>query len=154
MITLTGYWMGRDSKYRAECTEEIQTNADETVRRVNLLLTLAEKDGIVRSMVSSGWRPPAVNDGTANAAKRSSHLLALAVDVQDLNRELAQWCVNNKSLLVDCQLWMEDPRWTPTWVHLQTVPPNSGKLVYIPSSKPALASALIGQSNVPDRVVV
>ena len=42
---------------------------------------------------------------------------------------------------------MEDPQWTPTWVHLQIVPPGSRRRVYIPSSKPALAAKLPEQNQ-------
>ena len=33
---------------------------------------------------------------------------------------------------------MEDPRWTPTWLHVQTIPPKSGRVVFIPNSSPPL----------------
>ena len=44
--------------------------------------------------------------------------------------------------LQEIGLWMEDPQWTPTWVHLQIVPPGSRRRVYIPSSRPPLAARL------------
>lgn len=154
MIDIVAYWMGRDSKYRGEWTEEIQANGAETVEQVNKLLAFAEANGIVRDGVASGWRPAAVNDATSNSAALSKHLFALACDVRDENRALAQWCVSNKAKLVLCELWMEDPRWTPAWVHLQVVPPGSGKRIYIPSTKPPLAPALEGQSELSFRVKI
>lgn len=154
MITLHSYWQDRESKYRIECTEVIQRNAMETVSRVNHLLAIAEVAGIARSYVSSGWRPNSVNDATANAAKGSNHLTAKACDLADADRALAQWCVSNPDKLAQCELWMEDPRWTPTWVHLQTVPPKSGKRIYVPSSKPPLAAPLEGQKVIPTVVIV
>ncbi len=170
MITLIQYWMGRDSKYRGEWTEEIQANGAETVERVNKLLALAEADGIVRDVVASGWRPAAVNEATSNSAAFSKHLFAMAGDVGDnahesaCDRALAQWCIINKQKLVLCELWMEDPRWCAKWnekiqrwdywCHFQTVPPGSGKRIYIPSMKPPAAPALIGQDDLPFRVRV
>ena len=130
--------MGRDLKY--PCSDEIKTNALETIKRTNELKLIY---GIKEDIVASGWRPSAVNDATCNAAKGSTHLTGQALDTKDPNRRFAKWCLQNLHELEEIGLWMEDPRWTPTWVHLQTVPPRSGKRVYVPSTKPALAPPLI-----------
>lgn len=153
MITEHSYWMDRDSRYRLEWTDTIKWAGRATVVAVNKLLAMAEVDGIVRDTVSSGWRPQSVNDATANAAKTSKHLTAEACDILDPDRKLAQWCVNNPNKLAECGVWMEDPRWTPTWAHLQCVPPKSGKRIYIPSSAPPKAPALEGQKPLPERIV-
>lgn len=147
MITLSDYWMGRDIKYASECTDEIKANAQRTVDKVNELITIAESlDGIVIDTVASGWRPKSVNDKTQNAGKSSKHISALAVDLKDTaNRALAKWCIMNQPELVRIGLWMEDPRWTPTWVHFQIVPPASWNRIYIPSTKPPLTNPLPGQ---------
>lgn len=136
MITLESYFKGRDATHAEELTYDILTNAQETVERANQLLSRAGRSSL--DEVRSGWRPQGVNDSTANAAKDSRHLTAEAVDLGDSDRSLATWCVDNLDVLEELGLWMEDPRWTPSWVHLQIVPPKSGKLVYIPSSKPPL----------------
>lgn len=149
MITDHGYWMDRDSKYRSEWTDEIQKNGRATVVAINKVLAMAEIDGIARGIVSSGWRPQSINDSTANAAKTSKHLTAEGGDILDPDRALAQWCVNNPDKLAECGVWVEDPRWTPTWVHFQTAPPKSGKRIYIPSSQPPKAPALEGQKPIP-----
>lgn len=154
MITDHAYWMDRDSRYRLVWTEEIQRNGRKTIDTVNQLLSLAELDGIVADDVASGWRPKSVNDATSNAAKGSRHLTAEACDLRDTDRVLAQWCLNHLDALGRLGLWMEDPRWTPTWVHLQTLPPKSGKRVYIPSTKQPLCAALVGQKPLPMTVRV
>ena len=155
MITLTDYWMdGRDSKYRLECTGHIRDAAAETVDRVNMLLKLAEQDGIIRDKVSSGWRPPSVNAATPNSAKASKHMTGEACDIADPDRALAQWCVDHPELLATCELWCEDFRWTPTWCHFQVVPPKSGKRIFIPSTAPPLAPALERQKPIPGRIVL
>lgn len=154
MITVAQYFMGRDASHSTELTPEIRRNAALTVQVVNELLSRAAAEGVqpginpqTNSNVSSGWRPPGINEKTANAAKGSTHLQALACDVRDTRgRELARWCLANLDVLAELGLWMEDPRWTPTWVHLQAVPPGSGKRVYRPSSKPPLTPPLPGQS--------
>lgn len=141
--------MGRDTKYPGDLTPEIRHNAEELVGKVNNLLAMAEAAGAaVRWEVRSGWRPAAVNDRTSNAAKASKHLAGRAVDIADPGRALAAWCVLHPDALEQCGLWMEDPRWTPTWTHLQSVPPGSGLRVYRPSSAPALVGALPGQREI------
>lgn len=135
MIDLRAYWKGRDVTNPTEVTNEISANAEITVGRVNELLARAGRSDV--DQVNSGWRPKGINDHTANAAKNSKHLTAQAIDLPDSDRSLAEWCVDNLDVLEELELWMEDPRWTPTWVHLQTVPPKSGRRIYIPSAAPA-----------------
>jgi hypothetical protein len=167
MITLGQFWMGRDVTHGRDISPEIVQNAQFTVDKVNLLLDAFEKDtGIVINQVTSGWRPPSINGATANAAKSSKHLVALAVDVRDTpGRDLARWCLAHTGpycyahglpdVLEQLGIWIEDPQWTwnqaaggTPWVHLQSVPPGSGKHVYVPSSAPALASKLPEQGGV------
>src|SRR4030042_1235773 len=130
MIPMVAYWNDRESRYRAECTEVIQQNARKTVEAINRLLTVFEGEMLIsRDVCTSGWRPKSVNDATANAAKTSKHLTAEAGDIADPDRALAQWCVKNTDVLAECGLWIEDPRWTPTWVHFQRIPPKTGRRI-------------------------
>ena len=153
MMDFNAYWMGRDLKYAAELKPIYVSNARKLVARINMLLGMfCEDTGIIIDTWASGWRPPEVNDATSNAAASSTHRTGEGGDIRDKNRAFAAWCILHKEALSECGLYMEDPRWTPTWVHLQTHPPASGKLVYIPSTKPALASALPGQT--PNRAIV
>src|SRR3990167_10307886 len=133
MITIEAYFMGRDITHAEELTDEINRNAQVTVARCNELLTRAGRSDIHE--VASGFRPKGINSTTSNAAANSRNLTAQAIDLRDTDRLLAQWCVDNLDVLKEIGLWMEDPRWTPSWVHLQVVPPGSGKIVYIPSTK-------------------
>ena len=133
--------MGRDKLYPEEVTDEVRRNAEITVERVNELLARAGRSDI--NSVASGFRTKAVNDATSNSAKASRHLTAEAVDLPDADRQLAEWCVDNLDVLRKIGLWLEDPRWTWSehgnhWIHLQCVPPKSGKLVYVPNSNPPL----------------
>lgn len=149
MITVSLYMMGRDLKYA--CSAEVRRNAADTVDKTNQLKMLAAQDGIVftddATEVASGWRPESINECTSNAGKLSSHIDACGLDTRDPLRLFARWCLRNLDKLEKIGLWMEDPRWTPTWVHLQTRPPQSGKRVYIPSTKPALAKSLPEQKG-------
>lgn len=150
MITVEQYFMGRDLEYSSECSEAIRNNAAETVRLTNQLKSLAMiRDGFTfpDNEVASGWRPAAVNDATSHAAAHSRHLTAQALDTHDPERLFARWCLRNLNELETIGLWMEDPRWTPTWVHLQTQPPGSGHRIFIPSSAAPMAPALPEQKS-------
>lgn len=151
MILLDQYWMGRDEEYPDDLTDEVRDNAGLLLERVNRLLESAAAkdvnpaiDATTGTFVASGWRPRTVNDSTRNSGKNSRHIVGLAIDLRDTvpERPLARWCLRNLDLLEEIGLWMEDPQWTPTWVHLQAVPPGSGRRVYVPSTAPALAAAL------------
>lgn len=120
--------MGRDVLYPRDLTEAIRAEASVTVARANALL---EAFGHPRG-VNSGWRPPAVNAGVPGAAKRSNHMLGRAVDLGDDDGALDAWCLANLGVLEELHLWMEDPSATPRWCHVQTVPPGSGRRVFLP----------------------
>lgn len=137
-ITIEDYFNGRDKAYAKDLTDEIKEFATDTVSRVNLLLFHAVKDGIVlisgnkRSLVNSGWRPPAVNASTPGAAARSRHMTGQACDINDPTGALGAWCVENLSELAAIGLWLEHPSATRGWCHLQTVPPRSGNRAFHP----------------------
>jgi len=118
--------MGRDKTH--ELTPELEDNAKETVRRVNLLL---DKSGFDRG-VRSGWRPADINANTPHAAPNSKHITCEACDIDDTYGSLGNWCLNNLPVLELLGLWMESTDATPTWVHVQTKPPHSGKRVFQP----------------------
>lgn len=149
MIILADYWMGRDQTHAADLTEAITDAAAELLGRVNLLLSWAMRDNVRPTGIASGWRPAGINAATANAAAKSKHLTGHAIDLRDNGtRDLAIWCLKNEDALAEIGLWMERPQWTPTWVHLQTIPPASHRRYYVPSTKPPLAPMLPGEAEV------
>lgn len=125
-ITLAEYFMGRDILFREELSDAHKTNARNTINLANAVL---EGFGQKRRVVS-GWRPGSINKATKGASPNSKHILCQAIDLEDNNRELTNWCLNNPDVLAKLGLWMEDPRDATTWVHLQTVPPGSGKRIF------------------------
>ena len=139
MIDLKAFYMGRDAAYANELSDEIRRNAEETIAKANALL---ERAGFAHVCeVNSGWRPQTINAVTPNASPTSHHLTGRAVDLPDPDRSLAAWCAQNLDVLEELGLWMEDPRWTfdaggRHWVHVQTVPPRSGRRVFEPSAAP------------------
>ena len=143
--------MGHSREYGAELTPEITGNAVVLLERVNRLLARAAEyrigpavDDRTGTAIASGWRPRAVNETTVNAGRTSKHVIGCAIDLRDAmpDRPLARWCLRNRDILEDVGLWMQDPQWTPTWVHLQSIPPGSGSRIFIPTTAPALAAML------------
>lgn len=135
MITKDEILMGRDKKYPKEYTEEISNNIDKLLEAMNQVRKAYNKP----MFVASGWRPSEINESTSNAAKNSNHLKGLAVDIKDTDGKLWEWVLMNLVLMKKLGIYLEDKRWTPTWVHFQIVPPKSKKRIYIPSTAPAKA---------------
>lgn len=139
MISLHDYYMGRDVEYRLLLTPELRDNAVTTVHKANLLLAAAVNAGvyvnvdhITGALVSSGWRPPAINAKTQGAARASKHMTCQAIDINDDEGELDEWCLKNQDKLIEIGLWLEHPSATKGWCHLQVVPPKSGNRVFYP----------------------
>ena len=142
MITLTEYLMGRDASHRLDFSPAIRRNALVTVERANKLLALAKGAGVRiqaradGTLTNSGWRPPAINRQTPGAASGSLHMTGEAIDLHDPTGQLARWCQQATGVLVDVELWLEHPDFTPGWCHLQTRPPGSGNRVFRPRLVP------------------
>lgn len=87
-------------------------------------------------IVTSGLRSQAFQDGLiasgVSKASKSKHLYGQAVDIQDLDGRLWEWCMKNMATLESADLFLEDKQSTPTWVHFQCVAPGSGKRIFIP----------------------
>ena len=111
--------------------------ADLMLDRVNSLLKAAEECGVplhinpkTKSQVSGiengGFRP---ND-CSTGAPLSKHKQGHAVDVYDPDEQLDRWITDD--LLATFELWREAPEATLGWVHLQDVPPKSGRRTFKP----------------------
>lgn len=131
-----------------DATALVKANASAMLRAVNALYAAAARDGCelpdnpatgsgVSGNGHGGFRPQDCAVGAPNSTHKTGH----AVDRYDPRREFAAWCLAHPQALARLGLHMEDPRWTPSWVHLQDVPPASQRLVYVPSLDPALAAA-------------
>lgn len=81
-------------------------------------------------LVTSGYRTPEHNAKIGGAPK-SNHMQCLAVDISDPDGKLkSRLAANDCYLLRRFGLYMEDPNDTPTWCHLQIVPPASGRRIF------------------------
>lgn len=141
MITLADYFMGRRELYPGVCTPEIEREAAITAQKASDLLTQAKTYGVTLdvnpktgTVVSSGWRPPAVNASTPNAAPNSKHMTGQAIDIYDPDGDLDDWLMSGEgqAALMGLGLWHEHPSATKGWAHVQTIPPRSGRRTFYP----------------------
>ncbi len=139
-----------------DATAAVRAANVELLIKVNDLRAVAQDAGVPeyinplnKSAVSGSGHGGFRDQACPIGAPRSTHKLGRGVDVWDPHREFATWCVNNLDELRARGLHMEDPRWTPSWVHLQDLapgnPPVPAKTIYIPSMAAPLARALPGQ---------
>lgn len=125
IITPEKYLMGRDKEYPLDQVKS--RNMHVLLARVNKLLARFGKDRELRS----GYRPGKYNTA-AGGSKFSSHLSCEGIDIGDTDDELKTWLADHLEILEELDLTMEDPRYTDTWVHLQTRRVKSGRRVFIP----------------------
>ena len=81
--------------------------------------------------ISSLYRPGRYNV-LAKGSTNSAHITCQAVDFVDIDNKLKAFVLANPGILEKCDLYMEDPKSTPRWVHLQTHKPLSGKRLFRP----------------------
>lgn len=139
-ITTEMYYRGRDRLYPQDLTPTIKANVARTLVAVNALVAALERDKVgiechpvTKTPVSSGWRPPAINAATPNAAVRSKHMTGEAIDLFDPDGAIDDWCLKNrKRLKAEFGLYLEHPSATKGWCHVQIAPPRSGNTVFYP----------------------
>lgn len=117
--------MGRDKDF--PLTPQFEINLEKLLIAVNALRLIYGKPMIV----TSGYRPGHYNN-SAKGAKLSCHLTCEAADFKDTDGSFAKWCLINVKELVKLGLYMEEPKFTKGWVHLQVRPTASGRIVFLP----------------------
>lgn len=113
MVTRAEVLMGRDKEY--PLTKELEANLAVLLEKLNKFRQKYAKP----MLVSSGYRPGKYNKA-AGGAKSSCHLTCEACDFKDSDGKLKEFIKKNPKVLEECDLYMEAPEDTPTWVHLQT----------------------------------
>lgn len=120
-----------------DCPPEYEDNLLELLIRINKV-----RDAYGRPMiVTSGFR--SMEDhlriykqkGITDKSKipmKSKHLFCQAVDISDADGKLKKWINENVKLMEEIGLWFEDFSKTPTWVHVQIIPPSSNKRFFMP----------------------
>ena len=101
-------------------------------------------EDLIRKVNALGYQPPMVASSCLRSIKDqqrinpkamgSSHLYGCAIDIADPDGKLAQWLlsIEGQRKLVECGLWMEDPKYTKGWTHLSSYMPKSGNRYFIP----------------------
>lgn len=110
-----------------DLTPEMQANATELLRRVNLFRAEYGKP----MYVTSGYRSPEHN-AKIGGAKSSSHMSCQALDFRDGDKKLKEFIANDPAILERCDLYMEHPDHTETWVHLSSRKTASGNRIFKP----------------------
>lgn len=125
MISVEEYFGQHSAGHEDEITDQMCANADALLSHVNALLEDFGEDRGLRS----GWRPAGVN-ARVGGAKASKHMTGNAVDVNDSDGALKEFCA--VEVLEYYGLYMESPGSTPSWCHLQCLSPGSGRRIFLP----------------------
>ena len=109
-----------------DLTAEQLGNMNTLIPKINMFL---ERFGSYRP-VTSGYRTPQINSNTIGAAPKSNHLVCAAVDLADADAKLHAFAKANVLYLEELGLWCEERR--GNWLHIQCVPPRSGRRFFKP----------------------
>ena len=108
------------------------------------IVTKRNLEDLCRKINALGYQPPmratsclrSIKDQQRinQSAMGSSHLYGCAVDIADADGKLKAWLQTDAGnlALINCGLWAEDYKSTPTWVHLQIYAPASFSRVFKP----------------------
>lgn len=123
-ISISEYLMGRAKL--EDLTPEQVGNCNIIVPRANEFL---EAFGSYRE-ITSGYRRAEDNAKVPHPKAKSKHLICAAVDLEDKDAKLYNFARANEALLDKIGLWCEERQ--GGWLHLQCLPPKSGKRFFIP----------------------
>lgn len=110
-----------------DLSTELQANATDLLERLNKFRAIYG----IPMYVTSGYRTPEHN-AAIGGAKDSSHTTCQACDFKDYDNKLKDYIAANPNILIECDLYQEDPVTTTTWVHLQSRVIPSGNRVFKP----------------------
>lgn len=138
IITRDNYLKLRDITYHQEWNKKLEKTMNATIKKINNYL---KEINFLNVEVVSGWRPAKMNDSIKNAATQSKHITCEAVDLLDMKPYPLMNAILNNLLAAELHgVYFEDFSYTPNWVHIQVVPPKSGRRVFIPNSNPPLVA--------------
>jgi hypothetical protein len=119
------------SGYKEEWTPQIQENAENLVKLINTLFT--EIEALTRKSISlnitSGWRPSKYSKEIGTSI-RSAHVTGQAIDLADIGNKKFNLITAHMDLIILKDLYLEDSRWTKSWLHVQTRPTRNR--IFIP----------------------
>lgn len=123
MIKMDEVLMGRAKL--DELPEDIQKNGEDLLKKLNKFRTEFGNP----MYVTSGYRPADINKAIGGGSK-SAHMTLQACDFRDNDGKLFEFIKKDPSILERCDLYMEDPQYTPTWIHLQNR--KASKRIFLP----------------------
>lgn len=113
MISVKEYLMGRDKEFPLDMLQA--QNMANLLSKVNYLFGRLN----LHANVSSGYRPSAINK-KIGGAKMSTHTVCAGIDLVDKDGMLAAKMLDNVDMLKELGLYLENPKATIGWVHLDT----------------------------------
>lgn len=115
-----------------------QHNLEDLKAKLNIIRLAWNKPMIITSGFRTIYQHRLIysKQGNDKPPMGSMHLIGCGADCYDPYQALQLWCKNNQDLIRKTGLWMEDFRYSPTWVHFQSKPYKSfkegGSLWFIP----------------------
>lgn len=126
MILVEEYYQDSISNYGYTPSSDDYIRAQDLLNLVNALFP----DCQLRSGHRTREKTLALIAAGYRAAVGGQHEQSNAVDIADADNKLDANL--DDTMLADAQLYREAPHATPSWVHLQTVAPGSGKRTFEP----------------------
>ena len=132
IITRDQYLMGRDKEYPISALMEKHMMF--LLDKVNQLAKPIYEETGEQLIVSSGYRPDAINKKILGAAKNSLHSICLAVDCVDKDGKIMAFMIKNYHLPKALLLRIEHGAYTKGWIHFdgKNLGENYNKTFYIP----------------------
>jgi uncharacterized protein YcbK (DUF882 family) len=110
----------------------VEKNLKILFERLLELQAASELDFVITSGLRSDEKQAElIAQGKTNAV-HSKHLAGAAADIYDPDGKLKEFIMGNLRVLETIGLWAEHPDHTNGWVHVQMMPPKSGKRIFIP----------------------
>lgn len=114
--------------HRLTLPDDVEEHLRMLAPKVTILLEHFGED----RRVNSGYRDAALQAKINPKVTHSAHTSGNAADLSDLDGRLDAFCLANLDLLERLNLYLEDPKSTPRWCHVQQIAPKSGHRVFIP----------------------
>lgn len=109
-------------------TKEQEGNFEKLFKAMNMLRAYYGRPMIITSGVRTEQMQMRINPSNPNSAHRQ----AGACDVNDPEKELSGWCIDNLDKIVECDLYLEHRYPYMRHQHFQVIAPKSGRRIFLP----------------------
>lgn len=83
-------------------------------------------------IVTSGFRSKEDQERINPTVKNSAHMMAAACDINDPDKNLWGWCLDNLDFIAKCGLYLENRLSHQRHVHFQVIAPESKMRIFNP----------------------